>query len=498
MDRLSDGDVESEDISSEGASTPNESSHKHALKFELEKDGQAIESEEGMLPRDKQRKTAYYDYTSEKRMGHEEAKQMYQRHQLDRDITSGSTDGFSPLLRAKTVSMSNVTEAEASGRMESIRSTSTQMSDSFHEDMTPTPLQGQPQGSRSGFFTQADQLARSHSKHAELPHEEKSVLAAEGLHGAGAGVGIGSGSGGFAEADSTVAAELGTIYSKIQRVLDTRHKYMRLSLQGEFDNPKDEPNWNIYPPHFVPAWDHTKTTGQNSLVGSTILERDDEDSNKSAPRKSRKPGHNIGEDFHMDDLLPLPEADEMTFKIDASGVFQVYESNNSIEFDAPIVHIPTLREFYMDLDDILDASSDGPSKSFAFRRLQYLEGKFNLYILLNEYQEMADTKRVPHRDFYNVRKVDTHVHHSACMNQKHLLRFIKSKMKKSPDEVVLFRDGRHLTLKQVFESINLTAYDLSIDTLDMHVSDSRITISAYADDEFRLIQILSIASTNST
>lgn len=30
------------------------------------------------------------------------------------------------------------------------------------------------------------------------------------------------------------------------------------------------------------------------------------------------------------------------------------------------------------------------------------------------------------RDFYNVRKVDTHVHHSASMNQKHLLRFIKS------------------------------------------------------------------------
>ena len=46
----------------------------------------------------------------------------------------------------------------------------------------------------------------------------------------------------------------------------------------------------------------------------------------------------------------------------------------------------------MDLDQVLDISSDGPSKSFAFRRLQYLEGKWNLYILLNEYQEMADSK----------------------------------------------------------------------------------------------------------
>lgn len=34
----------------------------------------------------------------------------------------------------------------------------------------------------------------------------------------------------------------------------------------------------------------------------------------------------------------------------------------------------------------------------------------------------------------------------------------------------MFRDGKHLTLAEVFQSINLTAYDLSIDTLDMHVS----------------------------
>lgn len=61
----------------------------------------------------------------------------------------------------------------------------------------------------------------------------------------------------------------------------------------------------------------------------------------------------------------------------------------------PIVAIPTLREYYIDLDKVLDISSDGPSKSFAFRRLQYLEGKWNLYILLNEHQEMADSKVRP-------------------------------------------------------------------------------------------------------
>jgi AMP deaminase len=54
------------------------------------------------------------------------------------------------------------------------------------------------------------------------------------------------------------------------------------------------------------------------------------------------------------------------------------------------------------------------------------------------------------------------------MNQKHLLRFIKSKLKKCPDDVCIYREGKYLTLAEVFSSLNLTAYDLSIDTLDMH------------------------------
>ena len=61
--------------------------------------------------------------------------------------------------------------------------------------------------------------------------------------------------------------------------------------------------------------------------------------------------------------------------------------------------------------------------------------KFRLYLLVNADREFLAQKSAPHRDFYNIRKVDTHIHHSACMNQKHLLRFIKSKLRKEPDEV---------------------------------------------------------------
>lgn len=54
------------------------------------------------------------------------------------------------------------------------------------------------------------------------------------------------------------------------------------------------------------------------------------------------------------------------------------------------------------------------------------------------------------------------------MNQKHLLRFIKRAMKRHLEEIVHVEQGREQTLREVFESMNLTAYDLSVDTLDMH------------------------------
>ncbi|CAL5401030.1 unnamed protein product [Camellia sinensis] len=98
--------------------------------------------------------------------------------------------------------------------------------------------------------------------------------------------------------------------------------------------------------------------------------------------------------------------------------------------------------------------------------------KFSLHLMLNAEREFLAQKSAPHRDFYNVRKVDTHVHHSACMNQKHLLSFIKSKLRKEPDEVVIFRDGTYLTLKEAFESLDLTRYDLNVDLLDVHVDKS--------------------------
>ncbi|KAI8807631.1 hypothetical protein BJ742DRAFT_811342 [Cladochytrium replicatum] len=245
--------------------------------------------------------------------------------------------------------------------------------------------------------------------------------------------------------DDALSDELDAIFHAFQRCLEIRQKYMLASLQCSGDNPKDRDEWTIYPPPPPPSYPPVPDAS-------------------TAPNPTAQT-----EPFEFEKCV-IPGACEMVYKMREDGIYAVYANWASLESDPekPICNIPSIKEYYQDQDYIDGVISDGPTKSFAFRRLRYLESKFHMYVLLNEYQELADSKRVPHRDFYNVRKVDTHVHHSSCMNQKHLLRFIKSKLRKSPDDVVIFRDNRHLTLAQVFESLNLTAYELSIDTLDMH------------------------------
>ncbi|KAI8956524.1 AMP deaminase [Daldinia sp. FL1419] len=474
--------------------------------------------EDGMLLRDRPRKTTFHDAVAERQSIQTDAKLFYQRTQLDQLKTEGSnwsqsqTPHGSPVASVGLPPVKSVNETSTSRPHSNLGGNSnpppaapptSQSYDFPHIAGSSTTnlrsLDTTPRTATNPSLGYTGPPPTSHPR-TDPPKDRTGMNLQPNMglpDGASSNIASGMGSN-----DPHVIAELSTIFQNIQKVLDIRHKYIRLSLQRDGDNPKDDPSWDIYPPPPEPAWaeaflnqdSHGVNTGNNSMSNSTILSTQPvtqrpgdsaptmADSRPKRVSRKRKPGHDIGEDFEISDLLPLPQASEFVFRLDDNGVYQVFENEAAGEANTPVVGVPTIKDFYMDLEEILAISSDGPSKSFAFRRLQYLEGKFNLYVLLNEYQETADTKKVPHRDFYNVRKVDTHVHHSACMNQKHLLRFIKSKMKKCPDEYVLFRDGKNLTLKEVFESINLTAYDLSIDTLDMHAH----TDSFHRFDKFNL------------
>ncbi|KAJ8257999.1 hypothetical protein GJAV_G00192010 [Gymnothorax javanicus] len=235
----------------------------------------------------------------------------------------------------------------------------------------------------------------------------------------------------------------------VVRALFIREKYMALSMQS-----------------------FSKTTADYlQQLGQKPLELHVYEDIPETPVPADAPVHPPVSDAHpYENLDPTNMPSDTGFGCKmVDGVIHVYSERNcmkkSTELDLPY---PDLEKYIADMNVMMALIINGPVKSFCYRRLQYLSSKFHMHILLNEMKELAAQKKVPHRDFYNIRKVDTHIHASSCMNQKHLLRFIKSSLKKYPSEIVHVEEGRGQKLTEVFENMNLTAYDLSVDTLDMH------------------------------
>lgn len=186
--------------------------------------------------------------------------------------------------------------------------------------------------------------------------------------------------------------------------------------------------WNIYPPPPPPHWHwKAKDDGGLSLEAGQNADKDGESSQKDADNASKqgsakydKLGKADGEVFRIEDC-EIPGRDKRVFEINDEGVFLVYDEGQTGAAPAeasgphapktdsipapkgagdasfengkkPISRVPRLREYFSDLDYLLGVCSDGPAKSFAFRRLKYLASKWSLYCLLNEYQELADMK----------------------------------------------------------------------------------------------------------
>ncbi|XP_044055659.1 AMP deaminase 3 isoform X2 [Siniperca chuatsi] len=173
-----------------------------------------------------------------------------------------------------------------------------------------------------------------------------------------------------------------------------------------------------------------------------------------------------GEDPYSMENIPENLNYELKMK---DGIVYVYDNAAALRENQPHdLPYPDLETFAIDLSHVLAMIADGPTKTYCHRRLNFLTSKFYLHEMLNEMAELKELKRVPHRDFYNVRKVDTHIHAAACMSQKHLLTFIQETYKTDADRVVSEKAGRKMTLQQVFHNLNKDPYDLTVDSLDVH------------------------------
>lgn len=243
--------------------------------------------------------------------------------------------------------------------------------------------------------------------------------------------------------------------SSFAKCLDLRDKYLALSHQRLGDNPRDHdgtfsgfyprtaadtmglkpdanpdtcekpaasgskpvhdlPAWNIYPPPPPPHW-HWKPAPngpQAEFHGSGSTNAGGDASGAATPQVN---GSSDMNNFRFEHCEIPPVAQGAEFALNDEGVYEVFvnhdftntggESLPTSPQNGPgseakgrqkIQHVPSLKEYFTDLDYLLGVCSDGPAKSFAFRRLKYLGSKWSLYCLLNEYQELADMKVSPH------------------------------------------------------------------------------------------------------
>ncbi|VDN89526.1 unnamed protein product [Brugia pahangi] len=154
--------------------------------------------------------------------------------------------------------------------------------------------------------------------------------------------------------------------------------------------------------------------------------------------------------------IPLPKYEKTYILKRNRGMVEILDKDEEVPHQFRHAYI-SKEKFLRDLERLSVMIVNGPLKSFCYRRLCFLQNKFQLHTLMNELREQHEQK-----------SVDTHIHAASSMNQKHLLRFIKKKMKTEKDTVVLERNGMKITLEQVFEGLGISAYDLSVDMLDVH------------------------------
>jgi len=226
----------------------------------------------------------------------------------------------------------------------------------------------------------------------------------------------------------------------LYRALAIREKYMKLALQR-------------YP--------RTCSQYLREMEGEHFH---DEDMMATQPKftSPMKNGEDPFDHGNLEENLPLVARMK-------DGVIYVYDSESAADQHQPKnLPCPDYNTFIDDMNFLIALIAQGPTKTYTHRRLKFLMSKFNVHEMLNEMEEMKELKNNPHRDFYNCRKVDTHIHAAACMNQKHLLRFIKTSYRVDIDRVVAKMKGQEMTMKELFASLNLHPYDLTVDSLDVH------------------------------
>mmetsp|Transcript_7480 Transcript_7480/g.22076 ORF Transcript_7480/g.22076 Transcript_7480/m.22076 type:complete len:868 (+) Transcript_7480:107-2710(+) len=129
---------------------------------------------------------------------------------------------------------------------------------------------------------------------------------------------------------------------------------------------------------------------------------------------------------------------------------------------------PSYEEFSADLVDALEFTNSKVATTVANYRLSMLEANFELHRLVNDAYEVESTRCDP-QDFDTQMKVDNHIHAASSMTRREMLTFIREKVDKDTEKVVLeTKDGEKTTLAAAFLAATTAGFDIDPATVDLH------------------------------
>ncbi|OMJ92092.1 hypothetical protein SteCoe_5187 [Stentor coeruleus] len=143
-------------------------------------------------------------------------------------------------------------------------------------------------------------------------------------------------------------------------------------------------------------------------------------------------------------------------------------TNGVVSFANINLNIVPKSEFYQDMMFLMENTYSTVNKSFCYLRLKMLLKKYNIHLQCNLDRESFHQKSQSRKDFYNIIKVDNHVHLYTCMNQKHLQKFIKTKLLTEPNTIVSIEGEHKLGLIEVMNQLGYDASTLTVDVVDSY------------------------------
>ncbi|SCV03870.1 LAMI_0H11606g1_1 [Lachancea mirantina] len=230
-------------------------------------------------------------------------------------------------------------------------------------------------------------------------------------------------------------------YDQISR---KRAEYVNGSFQSAKHNVKNDINeWFLYPKPLPKFW------------------RFDRDKRFETPIGSNHEFNEVGGTFRPDSGFFGADEDPTLYtgeffdidhyKFEFNKHVKPLQSSEKFDYDKFVDSVPPISGYLRDFEATFNFLTSSHLEPIASKRIDYLVNKFELFQHLNGNSEIAENKKVSHRDFYNIRKVDQNHLLSGCVSQRQLNEFIWEKLNSEAERIV-YKDsnGNEVTLRQLF------------------------------------------------